>query len=56
MKMKMFFEEYGMLEWLEPEEFYSGAWSIHGTAVGEDGEKYDILLDGHGNEFRYSTI
>ena len=54
--MEMFFEEYGMLEWIEPEDFYAGAWSIHSTATAEDGEKYDIVIDGCGNEYRYSII
>lgn len=54
--MKMFFEEYGMLEWIEAEEFYANGWSIYGTATGEDGETYDILLDSRGNEFSYSII
>lgn len=54
--MKMFFEEYGMLEWIEPEDFYTGAWSIHDVATAEDGEKYDIVIDERGNEYRYSII
>lgn len=54
--MKMFFEEYGILDWINPEDFYAGAWSIHGKAIGEDGEEYDIVIDGRGNEYRYSII
>ena len=52
--MKMKFENYGELEWLEPEDFYVGVWKILSVATGEDGQMYDIVyINGVGT---YYTI
>ena len=43
--MKLRFEDYGVIEWVEPAAFYAEGWSVVDRAVGEDGEEYDILLN-----------
>ena len=47
--MKQFFESYGWLDWLEPEDFWKDYWSVYETV-----DDYDIVIrDG---EFRYTNI
>ena len=54
---KMYFEDYGELEWLEPSEYYASAWKYLRSAEGEDGELYDIVIMGdYPCELRYTTI
>ncbi len=50
------FEEYGILEWLDPEEFFAGPWTTYEKATGQDGEQYDVVLRTDKTELRYSTI
>lgn len=52
----MKFEDYGTIEWVEPEAFYADGWSIVGKAVGDDGEEYDILLNADKTTYGYSNI
>ena len=51
---KVYFEVYGELEWIEPKDYYAGAWTYVCTAQGDDGEPYDIVRDGM--ELRYTNI
>ena len=54
---KMYFEEYGELEWLEAADYYADAWKYLRSAEGEDGELYDIVIKGdYPCELRYTTI
>ena len=51
----MTFENYGKLEWLEPEDFYAEGWKTLGTDRAEDGQMYDIVyINGKGT--RYTAI
>lgn len=53
----MYFEGYGNLEFLEPEEFYKGGYIPVEIATGEDGEEYDIVILGTVNaEFFYTNV
>ena len=52
----MRFEDYGVIEWVEPEAFYAEGWSVVGRATGEDGEEYDILLSVDKTTYGYSNI
>ena len=52
----MRFEEYGTIEWVEPEAFYAEGWRVIGRATGEDGEEYDILLSADKTTYGYSNI
>ena len=52
----MKFEDYGTIEWVEPEVFYADGWRIVGKAVGDDGEEYDILLSADKTTYGYSNI
>lgn len=50
------FEGYGLLEWLEPEEFHAGPWMLYDRAVSQDGEEFDILLKRDLMQMRYSAV
>ena len=50
-----FFEDYGWLEGIEPEEFYAGPWGIIGTAS-DDEDEYDIVINYDKTEYKYTTI
>lgn len=54
--MKLRFEDYGVIEWVEPAAFYAEGWSVVDRAVGEDGEEYDILLSLDKTTYGYSNI
>ena len=58
--MKEYFEGYGYLEWLEPEQYYAEPWIYHGstTACGmeDSGELYAIVINKDTDEFRYTII
>ena len=50
------FDDYGTLEWIEPEEFYNDSYSIYDRKIAEDdGLEYDILL-WRGTELYCSNI
>lgn len=53
----MYFNGYGQLKWLEPHDYYAEPWRYLASAEGEDGEKYDIVLQAdYPCELRYTTI
>lgn len=52
----MEFDDYGIAEYVSPEEFYTDGWSIAGRATGSDGEEYDILLSLDKTTYGYSNI
>ncbi len=52
----MLFEDYGLLEWIDPEEYYAGPWTLYDRATGHDGEQYDIILRTDKTSLRYGTI
>lgn len=55
--MKKFFDDYGSLEWLEPEQFYSGPWILYSqTAKDCRGVRFSIVLDEANNEYRYTIL
>ena len=56
---KMYFTEFGFLDWLEPKKYFSEPWKYVGTAEGDDGERYTIVRhnDAAGiSEYRYTII
>ena len=52
----MYFEEYGQLEWLEPEDYYAGCWGYWGAAEGDDGLLWSIVINCEKTEFRYTEV
>ncbi len=56
--MTMYFDEYGNLEWLKPEQFYAEPWTYLEAATGEDGERYAIVVikGDNSHEIRYTII
>lgn len=50
----MNFEGYGKLEWLDPDDYYSGHWDYVGYADGADGTEYDIVRNEYEMEYRYT--
>ena len=53
----MYFFGYGVLEWLEPAQYYAGPWRYHGTTSdNEDGSPYDIVINIKTDELRYTNI
>ena len=44
------------LEWLEPEQFFAGAWVYVCGLTGTDGERYDIVRSVDGTDMRYTTV
>ena len=54
---KMYFKEYGHLDWLNAKDYYAKPWKYLCTAQGEDGEFYDIVVDDdYPCELRFTTI
>ena len=56
MEMYTTFEDYGMLKFLETEEFYADGWSHYDIATDSDGEKYDIMINSAHTEFRCCIV
>ena len=55
--MKLYFTDYGTLEWLEPKDYYAEPWKYLCTAEADDGERYDIVIRGdYPCELKYTTI
>lgn len=53
----MYFQHYGVLEWLAPDEYFAGPWKFLCMAEGDDGEKYDIVIMGdYPCELRFTNI
>lgn len=48
---------YNTLEYLDPEDFYAGAYTIEETMTAEeDGEAYDIVFDLNTGEYRCTNV
>lgn len=52
----MKFDGYGKLEWLEPKQYYVESWQFVEVAVGEDGERYDIVVKRNPCKIAYTNI
>ena len=52
--MELYFDRWGFLPWLPPDEYYEQGWDYSGPEVGEDNHMYDIVY--RGNEMAYTTI
>ena len=52
--IKIWFEGYGFLDYLEPKEYFADAWAYVETSEGDDGKRYDIVE--LNNEFRFTNI
>ena len=50
----MYFEEFGELKYLEPENFYSGSWAMFDSAYGKDNILYEIVFSDDKGELRYT--
>jgi len=56
MKM-MHFSDYGILEWLDTEQYFAEPWQYLRSAEGADGEMYDIVIqEEYPCELRYTNI
>lgn len=53
----MYFSYYGgILNWLEPQQYFAEPWKYMRTVEGEDGEMYDVVMHQETGEFRYTNI
>ena len=50
------FTDYGMLEWLDPDNYYTGRWDYVGYATGANGIEYDIVRNEYDMEYRYTHV
>lgn len=51
------FKCYGMLDWLEPEDFYSGPWVLsEQTAIDQYGLRFSIVFDEANFDYRYTVL
>ncbi len=59
---KRYFDDYGFLEWLDPNDYYSGNWSYICSVVtedvedGDDSGEYDLVRNGVTMEMRYTVV
>lgn len=53
---KKYFEDYGILEWLEPTDYYAKPWSYVGCAEDDCGETFDLVRNNRTMEMRYTII
>ncbi len=49
-----YFEDYGMLKWLDPNDYRKGKWRYVGYAIATDDEEYDIVEND--NEYRFTRV
>lgn len=49
----MYFERWGLLPWLEPDEYWKDKWDYIGTEVAEDNHMYDIVILGREMAYTY---
>lgn len=56
MKLSIWFSGFGFLSWLDTKEYYKGEWTYVHSAHGDDGERYDIVRNEDGTEYRYTLI
>lgn len=53
----MYFRYYGVLEWLEPDQFYAEPWKCLDFVEGDDQQMYEIVTKGDCPcEFRYTIV
>ena len=52
----MHFSGYGVLEWLEPKDYYIGDWTYVGYSIGTDGAEYTLVRNNENMEMRYTVI
>ena len=53
----MYFKEYGEVDWLNAKDYYAEPWTYLCTALGDDGEFYDIVINiEFPSELRFTTI
>lgn len=55
-KESLYFSDYGKLEWLDPDDYYTGRWVYVGYAEGSDGETYDLIRHEYEMEMRYTHV
>lgn len=51
-----YFENYGILTWLDPEQYYAEPWTYVGYAEDEDGELFDLVRNNKTMEMRFTNI
>lgn len=51
----MHFSDYGILEWLDIEQYFAEPWRYIGYAEGADGKDYDLVMNPY-MEVRYTKI
>lgn len=54
--MRKYFYGYGMLDWIEPTEYYAGNWSYYETYADSTGEVYDIVVNNVTQKICYTTV
>lgn len=52
---KIYFSDYGMLEWLDPRRYYNEDWTYVGYSFGSDGCEYTLVRNSE-MEMRYTVI
>lgn len=53
---KKWFEYYGFVEWLKPEDYYAGPWTYVCSEDDDCEETFDIVRNTKTMEMRYTTI
>ena len=51
-----YFEYYGYLQWLDPEQYYAEPWTYVGYAEDEDGKLFDLVRNNKTMEMRFTNI
>lgn len=54
--MRAYFEEYGLLEYLDPERYFAEPWSPFAQAEDEDGTKWQIVANNTRTELRFTDV
>lgn len=52
--MELYFDRWGFLPWLPPDEYYASPWDYIGPEIAEDNNTYDIVCKGR--ELAYTRI
>lgn len=52
---KLHFIDYGILEWLNPRDYYTGNWTYVGYAMGCDGGEYTLVRNDE-MEMRFTVV
>lgn len=53
---KKYFGDYGLLNWIEPTQYYAEPWSYVGYEQDENGEEWDIVYNRETYEYAYTTV